>query len=138
MKLNFTFAIIDYIKNDGIKNTFEFSSRLFTKGEVTSTVTDGTIVPGICQIDFNNFVFFVPTMNDYFDLGGNKARRKTEGISIKEVAEIMKKQGCSRGSVVDGGGTTAFWFKDKSENVFGPGRTYDGRDSGDIMYFVEQ
>ena len=112
------------------KYTFGFGPILVENGEIKSGLaTDKNMRQSICQIDKNNFIFItttVPTTN------------RGAGLSLYQLAELMKKYGCQTGFNLDGGGSTAYHYKTNVSTLKRISTGYDGRGSSDMVYFVEQ
>ena len=130
-----TDATVNQVIKDGVKYTFGFRPILvYQKASRYSGAKDWNspnIREAIGQIDLNNFVYITNT------LASDDAGR-AKGLTFKQIADLMVSLGVYNGYNLDGGGSTSYFYKGKTNKLFGPGRAYDSRTSGDIIYFVEK
>ena len=117
----------EQIINDGVRYTFGFEPVLVWDGVVQTSRKDNNIRQGICQIDRNNFIIVTNT---------NNTNNRTKGFNLKALAEYMVKQKCKIGLNLDGGGSTNFYYKGNSGDLYSV--TSSGRGLVDILYFVEK
>jgi len=59
---------------------------------------------------------------------------KSEGLSLYQLADVMKKQGCSIAYNFDGGGSATMWFNGKTINIPTDGHYSGEREVSDIVY----
>ena len=132
--------IKDYIENvDKVQDVFGFVPVLVKKGKsqkginTTLSWTDHAHArQAICQIDKNRFILISSIRNP------DKKNSDSRGLSLEEMANMMVLYGCYTGFNLDGGGSTSYFYKGKTNNLVGPFHAHDGRISGDILYFVEK
>ena len=111
--------------NSGIRNTFTFASPLVINGIASNVTTSMPSVSAklnrqaICQVNTNNFVLIT---------GSN--------LNRNDLINIMLDLNCQTGTNLDGGGSIALLFKDKSsdkiETIIGNGRSLT-----EVGYFSE-
>lgn len=107
------------IIDDGVKYTFGFRPVLvWNSKRIVNDSSRKYRRQAIGQIDKNNFVII-----------------STSDISLNSIADKMISLGCYTGFNLDGGGSIALFYKDKSNNV--TTLLNSGRSIADILYFVE-
>ena len=119
----------NYIIKSGAKYTFGFGPILVQNGKINNglkTVND--VRQGIGQIDKNNFIIVTNTVG---------INHRSNGLSFKSLATVMRNQGCITAFNTDGGGSTNLIYKRRNTNTYS-GIVTSTRDIADIMYFVEK
>lgn len=114
----------DKVINDGVKNTFKFTSYpLIVDGKVYSNIQDTDEYPRTCvgQIDANNFIIL-------------QCDNYTHHSSLKGMAKIGQKLNCKSLYNFDGGGSTTLWIR-KLEYWHG-GFHESARPVADALYFT--
>lgn len=89
--------MVNELKNDGVTNTYCFSSAILKDGIISTTLTDINKRSGVCQVDGNNFIVLSGTTR--------------KGYSYKDVAEIFQKLGCKTAYSLDGGDSVSIVYK---------------------------
>ena len=92
-------ATYQSVKNSGALNIIRVMDNgvLVKDGKINTTSTSADSYQGFCQLNKNNFVYFV------IPDGGI--------VSLKSLATLLKNLGCKDAYRLDGGGSTALWFK---------------------------
>ena len=131
--------------DEGVKYTFGFFPVLVSSGNYNSKLETQecynikNMRHAIGQIDKNNFVNvgFFPDIKD---------RKDNYGFDCKGLADALLALGVKSGFNLDGGGSTAYFYKTNKSKLIGPGRSYQkdnvfsnkGRRGGNILYFIEK
>jgi exopolysaccharide biosynthesis protein len=120
----------------GVWNTYSFGPALLVDGTIPDDVSSYEVeqnpkhpIQGrdprtaIGMIDTNHFVFVVV---DGRDAGYSK------GVTLEELAQIMRSLGCTTAYNLDGGGSSTMWFM--GELVNRPSGKSGERDISDILF----
>ncbi len=126
--------------NDGVKYTFSFSPKLvgnyenLTVDKTTSSYTNNNVRQALCQIDRNNFVIVsnYPMVSDTNALTG---KDRSNGFSLKALANLMVQLNCRTAYNLDGGGSLNLFYKTNNTKVNSV--RSGNRLIFDILYFVE-
>ena len=143
--------IVEQIEEAGIRYTYGFAPVLIENGEITEFknsyepwYTAPDFRSAFCQIDDNHFIFITGT-----------SVIRDSGLSIRDLADIMKNLGCKTGYNFDGGDSRVNYYKagsgkytvyhsdnystftENSISFMEYKGIHDDRKGADILYFVE-
>jgi exopolysaccharide biosynthesis protein len=115
----------DALLEQGAVQVFSFGPSLLCKGEINVAV-DNTRNPrtAIGVISALHYVVIV----------ADGRSNVSAGITLYQLAAILKEQGCETAYNVDGGGSSTMWFNGEIVNVPTDGRTLGQRKVSDIVY----
>lgn len=117
--------------DDGAWQVLSFGPTLISDGEIavdsnTEVGKSMTSNPrtAIGQISELEYVFIV----------SDGRTEESEGLSLLELAEILKEQGCETAYNLDGGGSSTIYFNGEVINNPTSGRSIEEREVSDIVY----
>ncbi len=121
--------IYNSVINGGVLNTLSAARRAVKNGVnvARNNRSDGSSYysaegQGMCQINANNYVYIT----------------LTKSYMPKKVGEILEKLGCIEGYIIDGGGSTTFYLKNKPSNDWTHKIKGGGRSGAwSILYWTE-
>ncbi len=121
--------------NNGCYHNWCFGPALLVNGEINVTTTQDVSQ----SMSANQRVAMgIDANNHFFFLGGGlsgSSRRNGEGLSLYEMASILKDAGCTTAYNFDGGGSAGFYYNlDGKSNYF----LTPSRSIGDIVYVVAE
>ena len=122
--------IFQEVIDSGVQNTFSFRSILVENSKVVKLESDSLYSElarrqAICQLDSNNFILLT-SINGL----------KSGSVTTNTVANYLLKLGCKTVANLDGGGSTATFFKPRGTKKL-TSVTGGGRALTSVMYFTE-
>ena len=118
--------------NSGVVNLFAFGPTLVSEGEITVSQDDE-----VGKAMANNPRTAVGIIDNlhYIILVSDGRTRESEGLSLYQLAEVMRQRGCKIAYNLDGGGSSTMYFNGKViNNPTTNGRKISERAVSDIVY----
>ena len=124
----------DAVAADGAVQIFSFGSGLVQGGEIT--VDEDSEVEQAMRSNPRTAIGITEPVH-YIMLVSDGRTQDSAGLTLMELAAVMKDLGCEEAYNLDGGGSTTMWFLGKIVNVPTSGRRTGERRVSDIVYIGE-
>ncbi len=127
-----TDILADELAEKGAEQIFSFGPGLVVNGEIT--VNDGEEVEQAMNSNPRTAIGEIEPLHYVFVVSDGRTD-KSDGLSLAELAEVMKGLGCVNAYNLDGGGSSTMWFMGRIvNNPTSHGSSSHERSVSDIVY----
>lgn len=117
--------------NNGATQVLSFGPGLIEDGEIT--VDENTEVSMSKSSNPRTAIGYIDK-NHYVMLVSDGRTNESQGLSLYQLATVMKEYGCKTAYNLDGGGSSTMWFNGQVVNNPTSGRGIEEREVSDIVY----
>lgn len=133
-----TFEIIDEntvsassLTEDDVLQTFSFGPALINNSEVV--VGENTEVAKSMNSNPRTAIGMISPLHYIFVVSDGRTE-ESQGLTLYQLADVLKDQGCSVAYNLDGGGSSTLYFNGEVVNTTTNGRSNSEREVSDIVY----